>query len=73
MDSLRSCTSGLDSFAWMLERYLESRLDGGRAGGEHEDSVREVNRFFHIMGNQHDGMAFYRQNPQQLLAHSQAH
>ena len=52
----------------MCEGHLEDRLDGGRARREHEDAIREVNRFLHVVGDEDYRVTLLAQDAQELDA-----
>ena len=57
--------------ARVREGHVEDGLQGCRTGRQHQDPVREMNGLFDVMGHEHDGMALFRQDPEQLVAHAQ--
>ena len=57
----------------MRERHVERRLDARRPRAQHQDAIRQVDGLFHVVRDQHDGVAFLREDAQQFVLHAQAH
>ena len=61
--SRRGCGKDTSKDAWIRRRPRR----------KHENAVGEMNRFLDVVRDQHDRVALLREDPQQLVAHSQAH
>src|SRR4051812_6357694 len=54
LDELRGEPDLLDP-AWTRQVDVDDVLDGGRAGGHHDDPVGEADRLGEVVGDEHDG------------------